>query len=1072
MQIYVDGVLIVDGNDPYSTFNNNSEDLLIGWTEEIVSSFSPFKGRIDELRIYNRALTEDEVKKLHGEYSTAIVQPMKTIYESTFVAGLEGWTGHPSELRWRASGGNPSGYAYWHDIGAPSLPLSAPDKYLGDWSVLDGLGSISFDQKIFSTGNYNSRGYIHMYIAGPGGMASWRGPRAPSSCPNQPTCNWTTYVAPLMESQWIVTSGSWSELLANVTSFKITPELYGNVCCGPEISGIDNIRVSGPDTSTSPDLFGTTIQIPSNYEFMLAQNEQDEFPIQLTNTGDDSQSATLEIINPRSDLTVSTIHQNPITLAPAEVFDIPIVINADATPVGIYDDLLLKLIVENGETLYSNIKVTVVEQGAENLPDLSLRADDIHLADYTLGESATLNAVIHNKGQSTASSVQVRLYEFDSLLGETVLDEVPAEGIRTASITAHITTSGEHLIRVVADFSDAIDELDENNNEASQIIKLGAAAPIPGSILVTGNLPSNVYTNELFTISGQAVYDVYVDGVRYSNYVVKGGSVQITIKDDAGNEWVYGGVHTNISGYFAKTVQAPATTGTYQIFMTVTDEILSGKRDLLFSVAERPPVLPSPPPPPFNSGHGSWTYVPGSPSSPGIWTWVWTTPPVNVPLSETDLRVFSENIHFSRFNPELGDEITILAEIKYWATNTDLVALDVPVNFYVTYPGTPKMKIGETVINSFSVGAPDFGSRYVYTSWKNRDEGIHIVEIEINPSYMEENRLNNAATKAIIVGQLQSQQGAIAGQVTDPWGGVANIMIELYDSSGTTLPENKLTDDTGYYLFENVPVDNYQVHIVKPEGHRVEAETKPAEVTDQAVTEVDFHLIRQELPIADPNGPYLGPLEICFDGTGSDDPDGDPLTYYWDFGDGNTGSDVTPCNLYAEAGIYNVCLIVNDGTVDSQEVCTSAVIYDPSAGFVTGGGWIDSPEGAYKPDASLTGKANFGFVSKYKKGATVPTGQTEFQFQTASLNFHSDSYEWLVVTGGNFAKFKGDGTINGGYDENGNAYKFMLWAGNGSPDTFRIKIWSEDDVGNETVVYDNGFDQEISGGQVVIHVKK
>ena len=225
-------------------------------------------------------------------------------------------------------------------------------------------------------------------------------------------------------------------------------------------------------------------------------------------------------------------------------------------------------------------------------------------------------------------------------------------------------------------------------------------------------------------------------------------------------------------------------------------------------------------------------------------------------------------------------------------------------------------------------------------------------------------------------------------------------------------------------------------------------------------------------PTADPNGPYLGPLESCFDGSGSSDPDGDALTYSWDFGDGNTGSDVTPCNIYAEAGIYDVCLTVNDGTVDSEEVCTSAVVYDPSAGFVTGGGWIDSPEGAYKPDTSLTGKANFGFVSKYKKGATAPTGQTEFQFQTAGLNFHSDSYEWLVVTGANVAKFKGEGTINGENDENGNAYKFMLWAGDGSPDTFRIRIWSEDDEGNETAIYDNGFEQEISGGQIVIHVKK
>ena len=57
------------------------------------------------------------------------------------------------------------------------------------------------------------------------------------------------------------------------------------------------------------------------------------------------------------------------------------------------------------------------------------------------------------------------------------------------------------------------------------------------------------------------------------------------------------------------------------------------------------------------------------------------------------------------------------------------------------------------------------------------------------------------------------------------------------------------------------------------------------------------------------------------------------------------------------------------------------VAYDPSAGFVTGGGTIASPPGAYSADPALTGKAAFGFVSKYKKGATVPSGENEFHFE-------------------------------------------------------------------------------------------
>ncbi len=226
-------------------------------------------------------------------------------------------------------------------------------------------------------------------------------------------------------------------------------------------------------------------------------------------------------------------------------------------------------------------------------------------------------------------------------------------------------------------------------------------------------------------------------------------------------------------------------------------------------------------------------------------------------------------------------------------------------------------------------------------------------------------------------------------------------------------------------------------------------------------------------PVADAGGPYLSAVNqsISFGGGGSYDPDGDPLTYAWDFGDSNTGTGEMISYSYAAAGIYDVCLTVNDGSVDSAPDCTLAVVYDPEGGFVTGGGWIYSEAGWCRLDdicAGAEGKANFGFVSKYKKGASVPTGNTEFNFKAGGLNFHSSSYEWLVVNQSDSnAQYKGQGTINGEGD-----YKFMLWAGDDEPDTFRIKIWYEDEVGNETAVYDNGFDQAIGGGNIVVHTGK
>ncbi|HKZ48575.1 MAG TPA: hypothetical protein VJ397_07300, partial [Thermoplasmata archaeon] len=65
------------------------------------------------------------------------------------------------------------------------------------------------------------------------------------------------------------------------------------------------------------------------------------------------------------------------------------------------------------------------------------------------------------------------------------------------------------------------------------------------------------------------------------------------------------------------------------------------------------------------------------------------------------------------------------------------------------------------------------------------------------------------------------------------------------------------------------------------------------------------------------------------------------------------------------------------------------VVYDPEGGFVTGGGWINSPPGAYARDLTLTGKATFGFVSKYQKGGSVPTGETEFAFKVADFAFRT-----------------------------------------------------------------------------------
>ena len=194
---------------------------------------------------------------------------------------------------------------------------------------------------------------------------------------------------------------------------------------------------------------------------------------------------------------------------------------------------------------------------------------------------------------------------------------------------------------------------------------------------------------------------------------------------------------------------------------------------------------------------------------------------------------------------------------------------------------------------------------------------------------------------------------------------------------------------------------------------------------------------------------------------------------------GAAGS-VQGTHAYAAAGVYTVRVTVTDADgTSASAVAEYVVVYEPGA-FVAGGGWIQSVAGAFKPDASLAGKATFGFVSRYQNGATKPSGNTQFQFHAANLVFKSTTYEWLVVSGAK-AMYHGTGTVSGIGSGLDGTYQFQLTAYDGQArggdgvDKFRIRIYG----GPGGLLYDNewtkGPNDDVStalrGGSIQIHAR-
>jgi len=135
---------------------------------------------------------------------------------------------------------------------------------------------------------------------------------------------------------------------------------------------------------------------------------------------------------------------------------------------------------------------------------------------------------------------------------------------------------------------------------------------------------------------------------------------------------------------------------------------------------------------------------------------------------------------------------------------------------------------------------------------------------------------------------------------------------------------------------------------------------------------------------ASPSVGLASATSISFTAQGASDPDGDSLSYSWDFGDGSTGSGQSTTHVYADMGNYSATVTVSDGE-ESVTASGNVTIRDLSGSW---NGAIDTtaefgfPWGTTvtlsQNGSSLSGSYDdiFGFTGPITGSVSPPSGVT------------------------------------------------------------------------------------------------
>ncbi len=163
---------------------------------------------------------------------------------TTFELNSTGWTGDGTASLTRQTSGGDIG-AYLRVSSSTGLGrVIFPATYYGDWSGLDGIGTIGFAFAYIS-GTIATGRELRLELSGPGGAAHVS---LPSADFDDYAHIWYELEWPLDEATWTLDAGTWAALLADVTEAAISADLATST----DTYGIDNVFRSGAGCAPVP----------------------------------------------------------------------------------------------------------------------------------------------------------------------------------------------------------------------------------------------------------------------------------------------------------------------------------------------------------------------------------------------------------------------------------------------------------------------------------------------------------------------------------------------------------------------------------------------------------------------------------------------------------------------------------------------------------------------------------------------------------------------------------------------------------------------------------------------------